>query len=46
MPMRHLNLRGKPRATTEWTLTCTVANLFKAITAGHLTHDALTALSS
>jgi transposase len=46
MGLRQLNLRGKPRATAEWTLTCTVANLFKAITAGHLTHDALTALAS
>jgi transposase len=46
MGLRQLNLRGKPRATTEWTLACTVANLFKAITAGHLTHHALTALTS
>ena len=43
---RQLSLRGKPRATTEWLLACTVHNLFKAITGGHLTRQALTALAS
>jgi hypothetical protein len=32
-----------PRATAEWNLTCTVHNLFKAITSGHLTRAALAA---
>jgi transposase len=40
---RQLSVRGLPRATAEWNLTCTVHNLFKAITSGHLTPDALAA---
>jgi transposase len=43
---RQLSLRGLPRASTEWTLVATATNLFKAITSGHLTRLALTALSS
>jgi transposase len=46
MGLRQLSLRGIPRATTEWRLTCTVANLSKAITAGYLTRTALAALAS
>jgi transposase len=46
MGLRQLSVRGLPRATAEWKLTCTVANLFKAITSGHLTHDAMHALTS
>jgi transposase len=44
MRFRQLSVRGKPRATAEWQLTATVHNLFKAITAGHLTHAALDTL--
>jgi len=46
MAFRQLSVRGIPRAAAEWKLACTAANLFKAITAGHLTRDALTALAS
>jgi|SRR5271165_871561 len=46
MGFRQLSVRGIPRATAEWNLACTVANLFKAITAGHLTRQALTALAA
>ncbi len=45
MAFRQLSVRGIPRAAAEWKLACTAANLFKAITAGHLTLDALTALT-
>jgi transposase len=41
---RQISLRGKPRATAEWNLVCTVHNLLKAITTGHLTTAALAAL--
>jgi transposase len=43
---RQLSVRGLPRATAEWQLACTVHNLFKAITAGHLTRQALTTLAT
>ena len=43
MGFRQLSVRGMPRATAEWNLTCTVHNLFKAITSGHLTRAALAA---
>jgi transposase len=46
MRFRQLTLRGKPRATAEWTLACTAHNLFKALTAGKLTPAALTALAT
>jgi transposase len=46
MAFRQLSVRGKPRATAEWNLACATANLFKAITAGYLTRQALTALAS
>jgi transposase len=45
MGFRQLSVRGLPRATAEWMLACTVHNLFKAITSGHLTTTALTALT-
>jgi transposase len=46
LAFRQLSVRGKPRTTAEWNLITTVANLFKAITSGHLTMTALTALTS
>jgi transposase len=45
MGFRQLSVRGKPKAAAEWKFTCTVHNLFKAITAGHLTTQALTTLA-
>ncbi len=42
---RQLSVRGKAKAAAEWRFACTVHNLFKAITAGHLTTQALTALA-
>jgi transposase len=41
---RQFSVRGKPRVTAEWLLTCTVHNLFKAITSGTLTPAALATL--
>jgi hypothetical protein len=46
MGLRQLSVRGKPEAAAEWTFTCAVYNLFKALTAGHLTSQALAALTS
>src|SRR5216683_2993438 len=46
MGIRRLATRGKPKASAEWRFTCTVHNLFKAITAGHLTTAALDHLAS
>jgi len=46
MGFRQLTMRGKPKASAEWTFACAVHNLFKAITAGHLTSQALAALAS
>jgi transposase len=46
MGFRQLSVRGIPRATAEWHLTCTVHNLLKAITSGHLTTTALAALAT
>jgi transposase len=45
MGLRQLSLRGKPKASAEWTFACAVHNLFKAISAGHLTTQALTTLA-
>jgi transposase len=45
MGLRQLSVRGKPKASAEWTFTCAVHNLFKALTAGHLTGQALTSLA-
>src|SRR5260370_1306382 len=41
MRFRQLSVRGKPKAATEWTFTCAVHNLFKAITTGRLATAAL-----
>jgi transposase len=46
MGFRQLSLRGNRKAAAEWTFTVTVANLFKAITAGHLTAQALDLLAA
>src|SRR6266851_805257 len=46
MRFRQLSMRGKPKAAAEWKFTCAVHNLFKAITAGHLTTAALDHLAS
>jgi hypothetical protein len=45
MGFRHLSMRGKDRAAAEWTFTCAVCNLFKALTTGHLTLQALSGLA-
>jgi hypothetical protein len=45
MGIRQLSMRGKPRASAEWTFICAVHNLFKALTAGRLTSQALAALA-
>ena len=46
MGIRQLSVRGKPKAAAEWTFICAVHNLFKAISTGHLTSQALAALAS
>jgi transposase len=46
MGIRQLSMRGKPKASAEWTFICAVHNLFKALTTGHLTSQALAALTS
>jgi transposase len=43
--LRRLSVRGKPRASAEWTFICAVHNLLKAITTGNLTSQALAALA-
>jgi transposase len=45
MGFRQLSMRGKDRAAAEWTFTCAVYNLFKALTSGHLTPQALSGLA-
>ncbi len=45
MGLRQLSVRGKAKASAEWTFICAVHNLFKAITTGHLTAQALAALA-
>jgi transposase len=45
MGFRQLSVRGKDRAAAEWTFACAVHNLFKALTAGRLTPQALAALA-
>jgi hypothetical protein len=39
-------VRGKRKASAEWTFAAAVYNLFKAISAGHLTSQALDALAA
>ncbi|HEV3292760.1 MAG TPA: transposase [Streptosporangiaceae bacterium] len=46
MGIRQLSMRGKPKASAEWKFICAVHNLFKALTTGHLTSQALAALAS
>jgi hypothetical protein len=46
MGLRQLSLRGKAKAGAEWTFICGVHNLFKALSAGRLTAQALAALAS
>jgi transposase len=46
MGIRQLSVRGKAKAAAEWRFICAVHNLFKAITTGHLTLQALAALAS
>jgi transposase len=43
---RQLTMRGKRKASGEWTFICAVHNLMTAITSGHLTRQALTSLAS
>jgi transposase len=38
---RQFSLRGLAKTSSEWQFTAATANLFKAITSGHLTHTAL-----
>src|SRR6202020_221112 len=45
MGLRQLSMRGKAKASAEWTFACAVHNLFKALSTGHLTSQALTALA-
>ena len=46
MGFRQLTVRGKPTAAAEWKFAAAVQNLFKAITSGHLTTEALARLGS
>jgi hypothetical protein len=46
LAFRQLSMRGLAKAAAEWTLACTVHNLHKAITTGHLTMTALDALGT
>jgi transposase len=46
MGLRQLSVRGKPKAAAEWKFICAVHNLFKAISTGHLTSQALAELAS
>jgi hypothetical protein len=45
MGLRQLSVRGKRKASAEWKFACAVHNLFKALSTGHLTSQALTALA-
>jgi hypothetical protein len=45
MRFRQLSMRGKDKAAAEWTFTCAVHNLLKALTSGHLTSQALAGLA-
>jgi transposase len=46
MGLRQLSMRGKRKASAEWAFACAVHNLFKALTAGRLTTQALTTPAS
>jgi transposase len=43
--IRHLSMRGTPKAAAEWDFICAAHNLLKALTAGHLTIAALAGLT-
>jgi transposase len=45
MGIRQLSVRGKTRASAEWEFICAVHNLFKALSTGHLTGQALAVLA-
>jgi transposase len=45
MGLRQLSVRGKRKASAEWTFAAAVHNLLKALSAGKLTGQALTALA-
>jgi transposase len=45
MGIRQLSVRGKRKASAEWEFICAVHNLFKALSTGHLTSQALAALA-
>src|SRR5215470_10330810 len=45
MAFRQLSVRGKRKTAAEWTFTCAISNLFKAITTGHMTSQTLAALA-
>ena len=45
MGIRQLSMRGKDKAAAEWSFICAVHNLFKALTSGHLTPQALSGLA-
>jgi transposase len=45
MGLRQLSMRGKRKASAEWTFAAAVHNLRKVISTGHLTSQALTALA-
>jgi transposase len=45
MGFRQLSVRGKRKASAEWTFAAAVYNLFKAISTGHLTSQALDTLA-
>jgi transposase len=45
MGLRPLSVRGKRKASAEWEFICAVHNLFKALSTGHLTSQALTTLA-
>jgi hypothetical protein len=42
---RRLSMRGQAKAAAEWRFACTVHNLLKALTTGHLTLQALATLT-
>jgi transposase len=46
MGLRQLPVRGKAKASAEWTFICAVHNLFKALSTSHLTRQALATLAS
>ena len=46
MGLRQLSVRGKRKAAAEWTFAAAVHNLYKALTTGHLTSQALDTLAA